>query len=325
MSIMKFLRYQSRNIVVLDGRPYYQSTGLNSGMKGAWLPFYGCASHTKPVMLTKLVDVTQLTRDYQIIGINGQTHGALIKYNCGFAKAAIPATWCILSVKLKQRDEKTQCSQQEARLFQRLFLKIDLINSARLTQATAFGLDAKAMCTQAGLSATEIQASQSTVTLDAKAELEATEPEQVNAWLIQQGVMLDYYPDTYLQLWEKAGEPILFSLAVKELVQAKALLEDFVELASKPAMFKEAKADTHKGVVSAALADKKLDSPNEIVSSIRKNIPDLDPKSTLAARLDFIERMTLNTQEKLRQAIALAETKEEAECTKHLEFCKRFL
>lgn len=322
---MKFIIFgvdELSRIAVIDGRPYYQSTGINSKMPGIWLPFFGVNNRNKPINITKLTQNQRFTREYAIAGIHGHNDDALIKAVLADAVPVNPPQWCKLSYQIKTQDQKIEKGTKSVQLFDRLFLKVDLINSLRLTDAPKYGCDTAAIVKDAGLTATETQLANNKIILDEKPVMITTDSQSVNEWLIQQGVNLKYYPKSYRDIWDsnkihpQAEEKLNFEstrelgntqISERELKQAKALLLDYTKNDSAIKRFFTAHWNRkHIAVVTAALDNKKLDTVNKLVAHIRYTIGDgLDIHGSLARRLDFIENQTLNSKAKTADACAL--------------------
>src|SRR5688572_25540641 len=103
---MKHIIFHNRKIVVVNGQPYYQSTGENSGMPNVWLPFYGCSSN-KPVNCSEIMKHQKITRTGTVQMLNGASRGVLVKFNIvDVIPADNKSSWCNYSVQLRKDIEK---------------------------------------------------------------------------------------------------------------------------------------------------------------------------------------------------------------------------
>ncbi len=144
-----------RKMTVLDGQPYYQSTGDNSGMPGAWFPF---------VMLkgTKALNYAALPDNYQ----QGLIH---------FLESA-PEYYII---KLEIREDKRETGSSY------LPLKKTLIASLRLGGCASGG----EVFDQTVLDETEKRLAQDSIVLAEECIFTSEDTDRINLWLIYQGAV----------------------------------------------------------------------------------------------------------------------------------------
>lgn len=322
-----------RKVVVVNGRAYFQSTGGNSKMPGVWLPFSACKG-LQPIII-RSQDGQKYKRE-SMIGAYGAKHGVLIKNTANDVNltGSDESEWCSLSLRLKQKDEKEAKDLQINKIFDRLYLKVDLLNSLRLTEAKNYEVETDVIIQKAGLSDLQRQLAFTKLQLDEKPDFESNDPDQVNTWLIQQGVQLASYPSSYQKIWDAAGRSVRISeslldsdfasdqervkvlLARRELMQVRALLLDYTGNNSAIKRFFTFHWDRHHiQIVTDALNNRQLNTPTKLIAHIRYTIGEnLDPDGSLASRLDFIEQYTLDTDSKKGEALLLHWEWQKAHC-----------
>ncbi len=147
-----------RKMTVLDGQPYYQSTGDNSGMPGTWLPFV-MLTGTKPLNYAALPD-------------NYLRSFAVLRF--------LESTPEFYLIKLEINEDSRETSNS------RLPLKKTLIASLRL----GGGVFDDEVFDQAVLDETEKRLAQDTIVFAEKPIFTSEDADGANLWLIYQGAVI---------------------------------------------------------------------------------------------------------------------------------------
>ena len=195
---LKYLSYydpdcdELRDLLVVDGLPYYRSTGVNSSLPGKWLPFFG------------IRDADTLPAD-----ILFSTRAILSKMGDGFVQASFsdpraPVGWLI-----KFRRDAFICETPEIDaepLSLRIYTKKDLITSVRLSVGENKSVSDKAILVALGLNAAEIEESQIALNLEKMPDKTTSSPKEINAWLLEQGAKT-FKPSSHKDLQEEKPGP----------------------------------------------------------------------------------------------------------------------
>jgi hypothetical protein len=297
-----------RKITVINGQPYYQSTGYNSGMTGRWLPFYGLRGDKEQLNIQPHIQDRKLTlnRDATISMFNGASKGVLLKDGViGLTPTVDEALWCTQSLAIKRKidskvNEPGQSQDPADQIFDRLYLKTDFINSCRLQGAK--DKNDEELFKKAGLDDNQKKEAANTIQLDEKAEFITDDPDRINQWLIQQGVKFEKYPASYQELWKNTYKENKDARNV-ELKQVRALLSNYVRGNALGRFFTLHWNRHHTDVVSKALENKDLNTPNKLIAYIRYGVGEkLDQNGSLARRLDFIEKQIFTDEKKRKEA-----------------------
>ncbi|CEK09870.1 hypothetical protein [Legionella hackeliae] len=144
-----------RKIIVVDGIPFYQSTGKNSGARDTWFPFVTLRGNKEPTIPE---DLTEISSTYLSYIFDNSPENYIIKYDTTWVKTDLP----------------------QVMFDGRIPTKKTLIISSRLNPSP----DEEAL-TAAGLTPSEIALAQDKITLAAESEI-VNDPDAVNEWLITQ-------------------------------------------------------------------------------------------------------------------------------------------
>ncbi|MHB1949032.1 MAG: hypothetical protein ACYCQI_13070 [Gammaproteobacteria bacterium] len=161
----------SRKMLVIDGQPYYQSTGVNSKNPNIWFPFI-MIKGTKPINLEKLPP--SISKE--------AFHRHWKKKKKRYIKKFLD---CYLHAP-RIFPKKPDLDAAERKLNQRIPTKETLIVSARLS-GEAFPQKKLAA---AGLSTGELALAKKTLRLKALPVSIINDPDEANQWLISQGAMI---------------------------------------------------------------------------------------------------------------------------------------
>ncbi len=343
---MKYIVYRSsegdRKIIILDGQPYYQSTGKNSKMPGIWLPFIACMGS---VQLDMSRYPTKYIREH-IFSVYSLGHGHIIKKSLmDSVLSDDEKSWCLPSLEkrdqssLKQEEvmpdeEKDLMSEREEiksddfsreNIFDRLFLKKDLVNSLRLNNKIIGEI--AVIAKEAGLDEEQTQLAETPLILSDQPELVSEDPNEVNRWLIQNGAtyiseMTRTFPDSYEKIWNgiKVGYQSIdglrrtgfFSDAERadkleramELKQVIAILSDYTKNNSALKRFFYCHWNrSHTKLVSESIV-KKYGNAFELITDIRCSLHgSLKLDGSLEKRLTFMEQKLIVNPDKARVAI----------------------
>lgn len=321
---MQYIIYRSsegdRRITVINGQPYYQSTGINSSMPGIWLPFFACTG-SHPIDLGAATPKIK----YDVIIANYiNFHGHLVKKLP--EEMALPINkpdWCAYSWdknlkektphdKAKKKDNKKSSSDL---VFKRLFLKKDLINSLRLTPSDSWKIKLEDIYKQAELDPNQIKLSQQSIVLNKHPEFITSNPDKINDWLIESGAghveqLIRQFPMSYSVIWNKSRKIQQRKVAGGgeincQMNQVRALLEDYSNKNSSWGRFYHWNR-THIKEVETALADTSLNSPLKLIIHLRCSLGDnLKLMGSLEKRLTFMEQQLIVDIDTAAQAVLL--------------------
>ncbi|QRN03982.1 hypothetical protein GH742_08940 [Legionella sp. MW5194] len=202
----------SRKITVIQGQPYYQSTGVNSGNKDLWYPF---------IMIrgTREVNIDELPPDYSRVTFSAAMHlleaNVLVKYEA-----------CYLIQERKKSDLLPNELHQG-----RLPTKSTLIMSSRLSGGHVFeSAELKAY----GLTESEITRAHTPIDFDSQALATLTQVDEVNDWLITQGAVVlkkiacpkpnHFGPDNDFDISEESHQKIIST--INAYINSRGTMED---------------------------------------------------------------------------------------------------
>ncbi|KTD49105.1 hypothetical protein Lrub_1456 [Legionella rubrilucens] len=200
----------SRKITVINGQPYYQSTGINSGNKDLWYPF---------IMIrgTKEVNIDELPPDYSRVMFSRAMHlleaNVLVKYEA-----------CYL---IKEKNDILANELHEGRLP----TKSALIMSSRLSGGDVFESEELQAY---GLTESEIIKAHTPIEFDSQALATLTDVDEVNDWLINQGAMVlkkitcpkpnHFGPDNDFDVSEESHQKIISE--INAYMNSRGTMED---------------------------------------------------------------------------------------------------
>ncbi len=164
--------HNARRITVIDGQPYYQSTGINSKNSGCWFPFVMCRGKGELDLkgLPPKFDQKAAQKTMGIINGNPEGYGPgyLIKAPEFLGKRDLPCS--------------TKYGKKLNYLLWRLGLKEFLMDSSRLNP-DYYGFDT---LQKVGLNQDQITSAKNPVELE-DTGFYTKNPSEVNMWLISQG------------------------------------------------------------------------------------------------------------------------------------------
>lgn len=186
--MIKFVNYQSktsiRSITLIDGQPYYLSTGKSSKLEGLWLPFImlrptfdfnpkSVPDHIRSVTFRSIFSREDIQPGYYIKADAGMIRTNKIDIN-------IEALINILK-KHFSNDDAVETASRIAR-------KSDLINVIRLSTLNYSKKELISDLIQAAnLNPEELKAINNPFVLEDTPEFSTTDPDQINGWLLSRG------------------------------------------------------------------------------------------------------------------------------------------
>jgi hypothetical protein len=211
-----------RKIVVVDGQPYYQSTGRNSGYSGIWFPFI--------LIRGNKFSVKNLPKNYkkEMCRRVWKTHdiGYIFKYED-----------YVIRTDIKLKKDKLL---KEGRLP----TKQTLIDSVRLGSK----ISDKTLI-RAGLNRTEIDdARNNPITLE-HPEYKSSHPDSINTWLIKQGAATVKRVTRAMSLADVKQATTEWETHKKGLFSAFGLFSSAESAALKTSL-EEAKNDVERGKIA---------------------------------------------------------------------------
>lgn len=185
ISAYKPAKFQGRLFIVVDGQPYYRSSGVNSGLEGTWLPFIMCKSSFKQDCSSLDVPEHFVLQSWKKVFGNDQAYipGYIIKYSLYIIKSNyfdldISVLNEILAKSVKDNPEKSN---------NRITRKQHLITSARLGGGMWNDKKIEGRIFQALLNDMEIEQAKIKIDVDVENFSRVYDPDSLNLWLIRNG------------------------------------------------------------------------------------------------------------------------------------------
>lgn len=166
----------SREIAIVDGQPYYKSTGISSGSAGVWFPFIMISDSKPAQMMKKLEVISDTIGVYQLADLLFLQYnhiGYIIKYdNFNLQKSIPDIDKGALYPEIQ--DDRIPC-------------KSNLIASSQLGGGQQFS---DSIFKKAKLSESEIQLARIPIQFSEKPNNILSDPALVNQWLLMHGATL---------------------------------------------------------------------------------------------------------------------------------------
>lgn len=153
-----------RKMVVIDGQPFYQSTGGSSGKENCWLPFF-LISGKKPINVDLLPD--HFNKQMSALILQGNNfHGWIMKFSKQFLKNPPPGIFTSPTMNLRMPCLK-ECLIPALRLTGRTFPEIEKLDQVLTKEECALVDDP--------------------ILLNQEEDFRTDNPEAINQWLVDQG------------------------------------------------------------------------------------------------------------------------------------------